>query len=477
MKKILVIDDEIDAMRGVLDEVLEDYAVAYAADGEEGLGKLTDEVGVVLLDINMPARVGKDREREGLAVMAEIGRRRPGLPVVMFTSHAEVTLALDAGRLGAFDYVLKFPDPEKLLRVVEKALAAQITPAAPARRHAGFGELVGESARMQKLYSDIEKVAPTTLAALLLGPTGSGKDAVAREIHRVSRRPGGPFRPVNVAAVPENLFESVLFGHAKGAFTGATEDKAGEFEAASGGTLFLDEIGTIAQEVQVKLLRALEDRSITRVGETRARAIDTRVIAATNANLLKEVREGRFREDLYYRLRVATIMVPPLGEHRDDIPALAEHFIAMTIREEGLPEKALSEEAMNAMLAHGWPGNVRELANVVRTAAVFAEGDVIGASDLDLDTAAAEATVHDLAGLYEDQKGGRTRVATPREFKTKFGEEALRQVLRRAVEETHDQARAGVLLGFLPADHSPAQYNTFRQWFRRVELTSRDILH
>ncbi|MFP4056740.1 MAG: sigma-54-dependent transcriptional regulator [Candidatus Brocadiia bacterium] len=476
MKRILVIDDEADALRVVLDEVLEDYPVLYAESGQAGLAKLADDVGLVLLDINMPPTVGQEREREGLAVMAEIARRRPQLPVVMFTGYAEVGLALEAGRLGAFDYLVKMPHPDRLLAVVERALAIE---SAPARRPAdrpGLGRLVGASTRMQKLYSDIERIAPTSLPVLLLGPTGSGKDLVAREIHDASVRADGPFRAVNVSAIPRELFESVLFGHARGSFTGATEDKAGEFEAASGGTLFLDEIGTLSPEVQVKLLRALEEKTVTRLGETTARPVDARVITATNANLLREVREGRFREDLYYRLRVATVMVPPLADRPEDIPLLAQHFLDRTIAEEGLPQRTLSPEALECLRQHPWPGNVRELANAIRSAVVFADGPTIGPDDIDLDAGAGLVTVHDPDGLYEDQKAGRTAIGSPREFKAKFGEEALRHVLRAAVEETHDQARAGVLLGFLAPDHTPAQYNTFRQWFRRVGLTSRDIL-
>ena len=369
------------------------------------------------------------------------------------------------------------PDPERLLAVVEKALAVETGPAEAAGARSGFGRLVGASPRMQKLYGEIERVARTSLPVLLLGPTGSGKDAVARAIHEASPRAGNVFRAVNVAAIPKELFESVLFGHAKGAFTGAAGDKEGEFEAASGGTLFLDEIGTLSPEVQVKLLRVLEEKSVTRVGETTPRRTDARVVAATNANLLKEVREGRFREDLTYRLRVATLLVPPLGERREDIPLLAEHFLSQAIAEEGLPPRTLSREAMAALCGYSWPGNVRELLNVVRSAAVFAQGAEIGPDDLDLEAAGGVVTVHhDLDALFEDQKRGRTGVATPKDFKTKFGEQALRHVLQRAVEETHDQARAGVALGFLRPVHAEAEYNTFRQWFRRLGLTSRDVL-
>ena len=476
MKRILVIDDEVAAIRDVLDEVLDGYAVTYAASGGEGLGRLSEDVGLVLLDIVMPATVGNDRDREGLAVMAEIARRRPGLPVVMFTSYAEVGLALEAGRLGAFDYLVKMPDPDRLLDVVEKAMAVESAPSPPSEHRDHLGELLGASECMQMLYAKIEQVGPTKVGVLLLGPTGSGKELVARGIHVASGRVG-PLRAVNVSAIPRELFESVLFGHKKGSFTGATEDKTGEFEVASGGTLFLDEIGTLSPDVQVKLLRALEEEAVTRVGETTSRPIDTRLVAATNANLLREVREGRFREDLYYRLRMATIRVPALSERADDIALLAEHFLRRTIREEGLPPRRLSSEAMTALEAHSWPGNVRELLHVVQNAAIFAQGEEIGPDDLDLDTEAPSVVVHqDLDGLFEDQKQGATGVSSPRGFKAKFGEDALRHVLARAVQETRDQAKAAVLLGFLRPDHTEKEYQTFRQWFRRMGLTSRDIL-
>ncbi|HUT56915.1 MAG TPA: sigma 54-interacting transcriptional regulator, partial [Phycisphaerae bacterium] len=229
MKRILVIDDEPEVVRAVLDEVLEAYPLVYAASGREGLDRLSDDVGLVLLDINMPPTVGTDRDREGLAVMAEITRRLPGLPVVMFTSYAEVSLALEAGRLGAYDYLVKMPDPERLLSVVKQALSVKGYAGETAGERSGFGALVGSSPRMQQLYGQIEKVARTELPVLLLGPTGCGKDLVGREIHGVSQRADGPFRAVNVGAVPKELIESALFGHVKGSFTGATQDRVGEF--------------------------------------------------------------------------------------------------------------------------------------------------------------------------------------------------------------------------------------------------------
>ncbi|MCD6405498.1 MAG: sigma-54-dependent Fis family transcriptional regulator [Planctomycetes bacterium] len=476
MNKILVIDDEIEKVRGVLEELLDGSELLYAENGHKGLAMLSDDVSAVLLDIKMPPTVGNDREREGIEVMAEIARRRPGLPVVMFTSHADVPLVLEAGRLGVFDYVVKMNEPGRLVSVIKKALASSSASSARTGRRDRFGTLVGSSERMQRLYEDIERVAPREMDVLLLGPTGSGKDLAAREIHAASRRAAGPFRVVNVAAIPVNLFESVLFGHAKGSFTGATSDKPGEFEAASGGTLFLDEIGTLATDVQVKLLRVLEEKCITRIGETKSRSVDTRVITATNANLLKEKDEGRFREDLYYRLRVATVMVPPLSDRRADVLQLADYFLDRTVKAEGLARIAFSEAARRVLVSHSWPGNVRELENSVKSAAVFARGAEIEPADLDLETNGSSITVHDLEGLYRDQKAGRTEITGPREFKTKYGEEALRYCMKKAVEETHDQAAAGILLGFLGEGHSEEQYNSFRQWFRRLGLTSRGIL-
>jgi len=476
LNKVLVIDDEIEKVAGVLEELLDGCELLYAENGQKGLAMLTDDVGAVLLDIKMPPTVGDDREREGIEVMAEIARRRPGLPVVMFTSHADVPLVLEAGRLGVFDYVVKMNEPERLVSVMKRALASSGVSGGKGGRRERFGSLIGASQRMQRLYEDIERVAPREMDVLILGPTGSGKELTAREIHAASRRAEGPFRAVNVAAIPPNLFESVLFGHSKGSFTGATSDKAGEFEAASGGTLFLDEIGTLSPEVQVKLLRVLEEKSVTRIGETGSRPVDTRVIAATNANLLKEREAGRFREDLYYRLRVAVVMVPPLSDRTGDILPLANYFLERTIADEGLPRLKFSEAAKKALVSHSWPGNVRELENSVKSAAVFARGPEIEPADLDLEANGSSITVHDLDGLYRDQKAGRTGISAPREFKTRYGEEALKFCLSRAVEETRDQAAAGVLLGFLAEGHDQAEYNSFRQWFRRLGLTSREIL-
>ena len=475
MKRVLVIDDKVEALKVVLEEVLDGYEIVCAASGPEGLAALGEDIGAVLLDIRMPAELGDDPDREGLAVMREIARRRPGLPVIMFTSYGEVGLALEAGRLGAFDYVLKSDHPDKWVSVLDKAMAVEAEPPTTPRELDRFGALIGGSEPMRRVYMLIERLGPTNRTILIQGETGTGKDLVAKEIHRVSGRAREKFRAVNMTRIPAGVFESELFGHRKGAFTGATYDKPGEFELASGGTLFLDEIGELPLNLQAKLLRALEEDCVQRVGETQPRRVDVRIVAATKVNLLEEMKAGRFRDDLYYRLQRATIKLPPLRERGGDIVVLAEHFLRQVVASEELGPKRFSPEALEVMRRYPWPGNVRELKNAVEYAAVLTDGEVIGPNDLQL--ADAEVTVHqDLDKLFEDQKGGHTGVTTPREFKAQFGERALRHVLKRALEETGEQAKAGVLLGFLSPDHTEREYQSFRQWFRRTGLTSRDVL-
>lgn len=476
MKKILVIDDRAEEVRSVFEEILDGYKVIYATTGKEGLAQLTDAVGLVFLDIRMPATVGSDPEREGLAVMAEIARRRPGLPVVMFTVLGDLSLALEAGRLGAFSYILRESPPKHILEVVERALAVESEPPVAAPHQDGLGDLIGGSQSMQRLYAIIRRVAPTNLPVLILGPHGSGKGMVAREIHRASPRRNQPFFKVDMAAVTETLFESEVFGHARGSFSNAVETKAGQFEAAPGGTLFLDEIGTLSLNIQRKLLTFLDEHTITRVGEIEPRRIDSRIVVATNENLLERVRKGEFREDLYYRLRQVTIMVPPLSDRREDIPVLVAHFLKQVIQDENLSPRTLSADAIKALQAHSWPGNVRDLRTAVRSAAVLAEGNEIRPQDLLLPSEDPRMTVHNLDVLYEHQKTGRTGVMTDDLFAQKYGDEALDYVLHRAQEEAGDHRSAGVLLGLLKPGCSEADFNAFRQriWRLRQRIASRE---
>jgi DNA-binding NtrC family response regulator len=475
VKKILVIDDRAEEVRSVFEEILDGYKVGYATTGKEGIARLTDAVGLVFLDIRMPATVGPDPEREGLAVMAEIARRRPGLPVVMFTVLGDVSLALEAGRLGAFSYILKDSPPKHILEVVERALAVESDPPDKAPHQDGLGDILGGSQPMQRLYAVIRKVAPTNLPVLILGPHGSGKGMVAKEIHRASPRRNQPFFKVDMAAVTETLFESEVFGHARGSFSNAVETKAGQLEAAPGGTLFLDEIGTLSLNIQRKLLTFLDEHTITRVGETAPRRIDSRIVAATNENLLERIRKGEFREDLYYRLRQVTIMVPPLSERREDIPVLAAHFLDEVTHDENLSPRTLSADTLNALQAHCWPGNVRDLRTAIKSAAVLAEDNEIRPQDLLLPNEDLIVTVHNLDVLYEQQKEGRTDVTTDDLFAKKYGDEALDYLLHRAQKEAGDHRSAGVLLGLLEPGCSEADFNAFRQrtWRLRQRIASR----
>ena len=469
MKSILVIDDDVEETRSILEEVLDGYSLAYAGTGAEGLAQLSDAVGLVLLDLVMPATVGTDPEREGLAVMAEIARVRPNLPVVMLTQYPDPRAAVEAGRLGALDYISKLSDPKALIDVVDRALAMDSEPAAPGARRSRLGALLGSSERMQLLYAQIERIAPTHLPVLVLGPTGSGKELVAREIHRLSGRRGA-FVPVHAAAISPQLVESELFGHVKGAFTTALQDRVGAFEAASDGTLLLDEIGTLSLAAQVKLLRVLEDNCVTRVGETMPRRVNARVVAATHANLLQRMRDDTFRRDLYHRLRVARIIVPPLNQHAEDVPALVEHFLQATIRGNRLEPRHFAPEALEVLRRQSWlSGNVRQLEHAVESAAVNATGSVIRPGDLDLDEDDdGLITVVNPETLYDDQTAGRTGFTSPSGFKREYGQKALWYVLRRAQREARSQAEAGLLLHFLAPGHTDQEKETFRQWFARM---------
>ncbi len=378
MSRILIVEDEPNA-RETLGEVFSDrHDVVLAEDVDEALAHFAaSPPDLVLTDILLPG------ERDGLDLLEEVKRRRPDCPVIVMTAYGSVERAVRAMRNGAHDFLEKPIELRRLRQLVSGALrdAAAAPHSAPFRAVLAEGDVppgfVGRAPAIRDVFRIVARAAPTNATVLILGESGTGKELVAEAIHAASPRAKGPFVKVNCAALPEGLLESELFGHAKGAFTGAIADRAGRFEAANGGTLFLDEVGEIPPHTQVKLLRALQSRDIERVGESRARPVDVRLVAATNADLDALVRKGSFREDFYFRLKVITIRMAPLRERRGDIPALVHHFLALYAERHGLPKPAVTPEAMVLLEHHAWPGNVRELENTIEAAVVLGGGSPI----------------------------------------------------------------------------------------------------
>lgn len=363
--KILIIEDEA-AIRRVLVKILQeenaDYIVEEAADGEEGLEKIKNEdYDLVICDIKMPRRDGEE-------VLTESKKIKPEVSFVMISGHGDLETAVNTMRLGAFDYISKPPDLNRLLTTVRNALDKRhlvVENTILKRKVSRKYEMIGESAPIAQIKEIIEKVAPTDARVLITGPNGTGKELVAHQLHLQSSRSKFPLVEVNCAAIPSELIESELFGHVKGAFTSAVKDRAGKFEAAHKGTIFLDEIGDMSLSAQAKVLRALQENVITRVGADKDVKIDVRVIAATNKDLKKEIAEGRFREDLYHRLAVILIKVPSLNERRDDIPLLIQHFTEKIAGEYGTSPKKFSDKAVELLKQYDWTGNIRELRNVI----------------------------------------------------------------------------------------------------------------
>ncbi|MBD0316157.1 MAG: sigma-54-dependent Fis family transcriptional regulator [Nitrospiraceae bacterium] len=374
---ILVVDDE-DAIRTSLRSILEDegYEVAVASNGKEALRiYATDPPDLMMLDIWMP-------EMDGLETLRRVKEYVPTAPVMMMSGHGSIETAVKAIKLGAYDYIEKPLSLENVTLRVKHALAQyrleQENRSLKTKVQRKF-ELVGQSAAMQQLRRLIETAGPTNSRVLIGGENGTGKELVARAIHMHSIRAEHPFVAVNCAAIPETLIESELFGHEKGSFTGATSMKRGQFEQADGGTLFLDEIGDMSLNTQAKVLRALQEQQFTRVGGTRLMKVDVRVLAASNKDLEKEIEKGQFREDLYYRLNVVPIIVPPLRERREDIPALVRHFMKIHAEEQGLRIKDVSPEAMAVFQQYEWPGNIRELRNLIERLMIMVPSSVIDA--------------------------------------------------------------------------------------------------
>ncbi len=381
MSKILIIEDEA-AIRRVLSKILSEendsYQVEDAEDGLQGLEKIkNNDYDLVLCDIKMP-------KMDGVEVLEAVKKIKPEIPMVMISGHGDMETAIQTMRLGAFDYISKPPDLNRLLNTVRNALDRKqlvVENKILKKKVSKNYEMIGESEPINRIKLMIEKVAQTEARVLITGPNGTGKELVAHQLHEKSQRASFPLIEVNCAAIPSELIESELFGHVKGAFTSAVKDRAGKFEAADKGTIFLDEIGDMSLSAQAKVLRALQENVITRVGADKDIKVDVRVIAATNKDLKKEIAEGRFREDLYHRLAVILINVPSLNERRDDIPLLISHFTEKIASEQGNSVKYFSTEALKLLREYDWTGNIRELRNVVERLIILG-GNEISESDV-----------------------------------------------------------------------------------------------
>ncbi|HHO50684.1 MAG TPA: sigma-54-dependent Fis family transcriptional regulator [Deltaproteobacteria bacterium] len=375
--RILIVDDE-PSIRKVLSAHLRRFGhdVDTANDGAVAISRLQSETfALVVSDLKMP-------HVDGMELLRWITTHQPTLPVILITAHGTVDSAVAAIKEGAFDYITKPFDRDELDGVITKALNTRALRSGRASARTPRTVIVGSTARMREVYRLIEKVAPSPTTVLVTGESGTGKELVARSIHEQSDRATGPFIQVNCGAIPENLFEAELFGYEKGSFTGAVTSKPGRFELASGGTLFLDEVGELPRDMQVKLLRALQERQIDRVGGVRSVDVDVRIVAATNADLDADVERGAFRRDLYYRLSVFPIGLPPLRERVEDIPQLVEHFLEQFNARLSKSVRSVTPDALAALMASPWPGNIRELENLMERSVLLAEADTLGVGDL-----------------------------------------------------------------------------------------------
>ena len=398
--RILIADDE-DSLRWVLEKGLSQagYDVKGVKDGDSALRAYQAEAfDLVFLDVRMPGM-------DGLTALGKLRDIRPDAQVVVMTAHGTMDTAIQAMQRGAYDYLAKPFDLDEVVLLAERALAAARLTQEVARLKTGlrevweFGSLIGRHPRMQEVYKTIGRIAASDVTVLLRGESGTGKELVARAIHHYSRRAGRPFVAVSCAAIPGTLLESELFGHERGAFTDAKERRLGKLELAHGGTFYLDEVGDMPMDLQTKVLRALQERTIERVGGNESIHIDVRVLAATNRDLDGLMKEGKFREDLYYRLNVVTLNLPPLRERRRDVPLLVEHFLAKYA--EDLGARGVSPEALDRLVGYDWPGNVRELENVIQRAIVMAKSGVVLPEHLPIGPVSAAASVAVDASLEE----------------------------------------------------------------------------
>lgn len=376
MASILIIDDER-PIRSTLKDILEyeKIKVAEAEDGPKGIALFKkNEFDAVLCDIKMPGM-------DGIEVLEQIQAINPDVPVIMISGHGTIDTAVESLKKGAYDYISKPPDLNRLLVCVRNALDRKdlVHETKKLKKKAGEktnSPIIGTSSEIMEVKAMIEKVAPTEARVFITGPNGVGKELVAQQIHAKSGRTKAPFIEVNCAAIPSELIESELFGHEKGAFTSAIKQRIGKFEQASGGTLFLDEIGDMSLSAQAKVLRALQENKITRVGGEKEISVSPRVIAATNKNLVEEIEKGNFREDLYHRLSVIVIKVPSLNERRDDIPLLIHHFISIICNETGIPSKEIDDKSLDFLSQVNWSGNIRQLRNTVERLLIMAENTI-----------------------------------------------------------------------------------------------------
>ena len=379
MAKILIIDDER-SIRNSLKDILtfEDHSVDLAADGKEGIMFTKENTyDIIFCDIKMP-------QMDGLEVLDYLHEHNPEIPVVMISGHGTIDTAVEAIKKGAFDFIQKPMDLNRIMVTVRNALdksnLIQETKVLKKKVNMKY-QMIGDSEPILKVKDMIEKVAPTDARVLITGENGTGKEVVARWLHEKSNRANAPFVEVNCAAIPSELIESELFGHEKGAFTSAIKQRKGKFEQADGGTIFLDEIGDMSLSAQAKVLRALQENKINRVGSDKDINVNVRVIAATNKNISTEIEKNNFREDLYHRLSVILIHVPPLNERKSDIPLLADHFVAMACEEQGVPLKSFDKDAIKALQDINWTGNIREFRNVIERLVILG-GNVIKADDV-----------------------------------------------------------------------------------------------
>lgn len=376
MNQILLIEDE-EPIRRVMVKILAEedasYEVTEAENGEAGLNALKKKnFDLVLCDIKMP-------KMDGIEVLQEANSLGLNVPFIMLTGHGNIETAVGAMKLGAYDFIPKPPDLNRLLTAVRHGIENKTLRKENSKLKKKVAQkysIVGESAEVQRMKAMISKVAPTDARVLITGENGTGKELVAHQLHQLSERSKASFIEVNCAAIPSELIESELFGHVKGAFTSAVKDRSGKFEAADQGTLFLDEIADMSLAAQAKVLRALQEKKIQRVGNEKDITVDVRVIAATNKDLIEEIKEGRFREDLYHRLAVIIISVPPLEERKEDIPLLVSYFTELLAKEQGLEQKTFSDEALKKLSSYPWTGNIRELRNVVERLLILGDNPI-----------------------------------------------------------------------------------------------------